>query len=186
MKKSWLLAVCIMLGACQSGQSEPEAVVTDTEPARAVAEAADAGAGTVSKPGSPYAIDYKIIGTPVVGSPVTVDLMLRSTLDPRPMTIDYRINDASAMALAEAQPRRVSLEPADNESAMRQRVSVIPLREGRLYLNVSAAYATEEGTVSTLTAVPIQVGAGNRDLQENGRVELDEDGERIRVLENTE
>jgi hypothetical protein len=31
-------------------------------------------------------------------------------------------------------------------------------------------------------AVPIQVGAGGRELQENGEVQLDEDGEAVRVL----
>ena len=63
-------------------------------------------------------------------------------------------------------------------------VVVIPQREGRFYLNVSASFETEDGTLSTITAIPIQVGTGTRELQQNGEVELDESGETVRVLSN--
>lgn len=138
--------------------------------------------GTVRKPGSPFAMSYRIVGTPIVGSPVTIDLRVASTLGPREIAIDYRINDAAAMSLHEAQPDRVRVAPADNENFIVQRVTVVPQREGRLYLNVSASYETDEGSASAIMAVPIQVGAGGRELQENGRLQLDERGEPVRVL----
>jgi hypothetical protein len=138
--------------------------------------------GAVVTPGSPYRVTYSIIGTPVVGSPVTVDLQIESAIESRPVTLEYRIRDASSMMLAESQPARVRMEPAQNEKLFRQQVTVIPQREGRFYLNVSASFETSEGTISTVTAIPIQVGSGTRELQEHGEIQVDEDGEAVRVL----
>jgi hypothetical protein len=36
--------------------------------------------------------------------------------------------------------------------------------------------------MSTMVAIPIQVGSGGRDIEENGEVQLDENGEAVRVL----
>ena len=138
--------------------------------------------GAVVTPAAPFRISYRIVGTPIVGSPVTVDLRVASLLGSRPVQLEFRINDASSMMMAESQPASVRLEPTANETAFRQQVTVIPQREGRLYLNVSASYETEDGTVSTVTAIPIQVGSGTRELQEHGEVQLDENGEAVRVL----
>ena len=74
------------------------------------------------------------------------------------------------------------MEPAANETQFRQQVTIVPQREGRFYLNVSASYQSEDGTTSTVTAIPIQVGTGARELQEHGEVQTDENGEAIRVL----
>ena len=138
--------------------------------------------GTVSKPGSPFAMSYRIVGTPIVGSPVTIDLRVDSMLGSREVTMDYRINDLAALSLHVAQPNRVRIAPAENERFILQRVTVVPQREGRIYLNVSASYETDEGSASAIRAVPIQVGTGGRQLEENGEVQLDEDGEAVRVL----
>ncbi len=176
----------IGLAACGGEQAEEAAVVAEVEPEKMVPEvsfkpSADYD-GTVAKPGSPYSMSYKIIGTPIVGSPLTIILRVASSLGPRPVNISYRINDASAMMLAESQPASVRMEPAANEGSFTQQVTVIPQREGRLYLNVSASFDTEEGTMSTVMAIPIQVGTGTRELQEHGVVELDENDEAVRVL----
>ena len=182
--KVWLALAVLAVSACSNdapngaepaSQSDAEAVAADSATSN---QGASAG-----KPGAPYGIDYRIIGTPVVGSPLTIELRVRSTLGPQPVTLDYRINDATAMTLAEAQPSQVELAPADNDASMRQQVTVIPMREGRLYLNVSAAFETADGTRSTLTAIPIQVGSGARQLEQNGRLERDENGEAVRVID---
>ena len=99
-----------------------------------------------------------------------------------PVNLVYRINDATSMMLAESQPASVRMEPAANETDFRQQVTIIPQREGRFYLNVSASIETESGTISTVTAIPIQVGTGTRELQEHGEVQIDENGEAVRVL----
>jgi hypothetical protein len=56
------------------------------------------------------------------------------------------------------------------------------MREGRIYLNVAASAQAADGRTMTMMAVPIQVGQGGRDLEENGELATDEDGEAIRVL----
>ena len=177
------LAACGSQDAEQTAAAEP-VELKKTAPDVSFKPASDDYTGTVSKPGSPYSISYRIIGTPIVGSPVVVDLKVTSSLGPRQVNLNYRINDASSMVLAESQPASVSEEFADNEKSMQQQVTVIPQREGRFYLNVSVSFDDETGTTSTVTAVPIQVGTGSRELQEHGRVETDENGESVRVLSN--
>ncbi len=179
------LCAAFAVSACGNGGADP--VVADTDNAlpateQAFAKPPFAHDGTLSKPGAPFAMSYRIIGTPIVGSPVTIDLRVESMRGARPITVDYRINDAAAMSLHEAQPSRVQLEPAANENFIAQRVTVVPQREGRLYLNVSASFETPEGSTSTIVAVPIQVGAGGPELRENGEVREDENGEAVRVL----
>lgn len=181
-------SVCatLALSACGNGEvSESAAASADNAPQAAPTEPAKplfAHDGTVSKPGAPFTMSYRIIGTPIVGSPVTIDLRVESMLGAQPITVDYRINDAAAMSLHEAQPARIQVEPAANENFVAQRVTVVPQREGRLYLNVSASFETAEGSASTIMAVPIQVGAGGPELKEHGEVRRDENGEAIRVL----
>lgn len=179
----------VVLAACGPGEAEvavakEKADVAVMSPEAAVKPSSKDYDGTVAKPGSPYAISYRIIGTPIVGSPVTVDLHVISALESGPMTLDYRINDATSMLFAESQPERVQMELADNANAFEQRVTVVPQREGRFYLNVSASFETDEGTVSTAMAIPIQVGTAPREMQEHGELQQDEDGETVRVLTN--
>lgn len=140
--------------------------------------------GKVSKPGAPFAMSYRIIGTPIIGSPVTVELRVESLFRSKQVAVDYRINDASSMMLHEAQPARVLIEPAVNENFVVQRITVVPQREGRMYLNVAASVDSDDGAVSSIMAIPIQVGEGGRQLEEQGEVQVDEDGEAIRVLTN--
>ena len=181
-----LLCATLTISACGNGEvNESAAASAHDAPAATPTESAKplfAYDGTASKPGAPFAMSYRIIGTPIVGSPVTIDLRVESMLGAQSITVDYRINDAAALSLHEAQPARVQVEPAANENFVAQRVTVIPQREGRLYLNVSASFETAEGSASTIMAVPIQVGAGGPELKENGEVRQDENGEAIRVL----
>ncbi len=181
--------VALGLSACGSDDARQTAAVEEpvdlakTAPEVSFKPASEAAyTGTVSKPGAPYSISYRIIGTPIIGSPVVVDLNVASVLGPRAVNLNYRINDASSMSFAESQPSNVSMKFADNEKSLQQQVTVIPLREGRFYLNVSVSFDDETGTTSTVTAIPIQVGSGSRELQEHGRVETDENGESVRVL----
>ena len=134
------------------------------------------------KPQGPVRIDYRIIGTPVVGQPVTVDLKVESNVDDIPITLSYGTNDSTAMSFPESQQRTVSLAFIDEERTAGQQVTLIPMREGRLFLNVTAHMQTDTGSLQTVTAVPIQVGAAPRELQENGVVTTDENGELIREM----
>jgi hypothetical protein len=102
------------------------------------------------------------------------------------ITLSYRVNDTTAMQLTEAQPASVSLVARKDDAPSQQQVQVIPLREGRIYLNVSATVEGEDGSLSTVIAIPIQVGVVPREIQDNGEVTLDENGELIRSLPATE
>ena len=180
--KSWLIAVLALFAACGGDAAAPDAAQT---------EAADGakpgdGAATTVKPEGPVRVDYRIIGTPVVGQPVGVDLEITSNVGLQPVAIDYRINDPTAMQFPEAQPARVALAPTAEGKPGLQQVRVIPLREGRLYLNVSAEVETESGTIATAIAIPIEVGAAPvRRPEAHGVTETDENGEAVRVLEGT-
>lgn len=182
------VAVLSALAACSNGKSNvdesvasDEAVLTKQSPQ--VSFKPEPGFdGTIAKPGAPFTVSYKVIGTPIVGSPVALDLRVISTLGSEPVTIRYRINDASALMFPEAQPSEVELAPAANDDFIGQRVTVVPQREGRHYLNVAASVDTDNGSMSSIVAIPIQVGSGGRELIEHGEVQLDENGEPLRVL----
>lgn len=186
----WMLSAAMCVAACgNSGGDKPAAdtaAVTESKPEQASAKPTPAAAptydGTIAKPGAPFSLSYKVIGTPIVGSPVTVNLRVTSTLGSQPMRVNYRINDAAAMMFHEAQPLSIETAPAADDNFVLQQVTVIPQREGRMYLNVGASVETEEGSMSTTMAIPIQVGTGGRILEENGEVQVDEEGEAIRVL----
>ena len=134
------------------------------------------------KPQLPVSIEYKIIGSPIVGQPVAVNLQVKSALGPQAINLSYRITDSTAMQFFEAQPSSVSIAPSNDDAPSVQEVRVVPMREGRLYLNVTAAIESGEGSMSTVLAIPIQVGAARREVQQNGEITTDENGELIRSL----
>jgi hypothetical protein len=186
----YVVGLLIALGCSACSTEESAKISDDVEIASSKSTKADRPSendeyvSSVGKADSPYRIGYRIVGTPIVGSPIVVDLEVHSLLGPRPVNLDYRINDASSMMFSESQPASIQMKMAANESSVKQQITVIPQREGRFYLNVSASYETAGGTQSTVMAIPIQVGTGGRELQEHGTVELDENGEAVRVLSN--
>ncbi len=191
-----ILAPLALLAAC--GSEAPTAVSEEDKAAPpAVAEVSkpshdhDDEHGHIShkdgKPFGPVRIKHRIIGTPVVGQPVQIDLDIRSTYSEAPVQLSYRIPDATALAFPADQVQGVSLaaEP-DQLEAMTHQISVVPQREGRLYLNVSAEVQTADGPQSTVMAIPVQVGAAPRELEENGTVTEDESVQLIRTLPASE
>ena len=178
-------AIAILVSACGNGSvdqtADPEGADVATTPPSVTFTPENDDAAT-GKPSGPITISYRIIGKPIVGKAVAIDLRIASTLEDQPYNVSYRINDTTAMRLPESQPARVAVVPNVGEDFSLQQVVVIPLREGRLYLNVAAEFDTGDGSMSTVTAIPIQVGSGARELQENGIVTMDENGEPIRSL----
>jgi len=165
----------LILSACGNGTVDvPEADAS-------IAKAAPAVAHTEKAQG-PVQIDYKIIGIPIIGQPLGIDLEVTSKIGPQEMTLSYRVNDSTAMQFSETQSDRVTLAATRDERPSLQQVQVIPLREGRLFLNVSVSIETDDGTMSSVTAIPIQVGAALRQAQDNGDLVTNEDGEQVRSL----
>ena len=156
--------------------------VSTAAPAVTFTPEKDVAGDSVGKPRGPISVGYRIIGKPVVGRPVAIELQIMSSLGNQPLKVEYRTNDTTAMRLAESELRVLTIAPTAGDSGTTQQVTVIPMREGRLYLNVAVSVETENGSMSTVTAVPIQVGEAPREIQENGTATTDENGEAIRSL----
>jgi hypothetical protein len=184
-KKVFVLVVALLAGACSDSGEENASEIVAESPATTAPEAGSKPGrsdGQTIKLQGPVSISYKIIGAPIVGQAVAVDLQIVSNVGAQAITLTYRVNDTTAMQFPEAQPPSVSMAATDSAEPQTQQVRIIPLREGRLFLNVSASIETDGGTVSTVTAIPIQVGSAVRQPQEDGTVTTDENGEAIRVL----
>lgn len=189
-----LFTLCAILFTGCSGNGEVDAdadaaidqdeIAVSTE-APAVTFNPGAESNRTSKLGPPVRIDYRVIGEPIVGQPVAVDLQIESSLGAQTLDLTYRVNDTTALSFPETQAESVAIAPTPGEGdrgLAAQQVRVIPMREGRLFLNVAVSIETDTGSWSSVTAVPIQVGQAPRELLENGTVTTDEDGELIRVL----
>jgi ABC-type enterochelin transport system substrate-binding protein len=179
MKRASLLTIsaAVLLAACGSDDDTAASESSLAEPEKA------AVAQRTSEIQSPVQISYRVIGTPIVGQPVALDLQFKSSFGATPYKVTYRVNDETALQLSEAQSASVSISPSAENEQVAQQVTLIPLREGRLYLNIAAVIETDNGSMQTVTAVPIQVGAAApREIIENGEVTTDEDGNLIRSL----
>lgn len=176
----------LVLAACGNAADENQAATTEAAVATTTPSVTFTPKGDTApsgKPSGPITVAYRLIGKPIVGQPIAVDLRVTSTLAGKPVTLNYRVNDTTALMLAESQPQSVTIAAgADDDGGRAQQVTVIPMREGRLYLNVSASVETENGSMSTVTAIPIQVGDAPRTLQQNGELSTDDEGKAIRVL----
>ena len=180
-----LLAACSNDSADTAAMTESAADAVDVPTMPSATKPSTVSSAATVKPSSPIEISYRIIGQPIVGQPVAIDLQFASMLGPRSFNIDYRVNDATALQMPEAQALKVIVSPTVGEGSggrAAQQVRVIPLREGRLYLNVAATIDTDAGSFSSVTAVPIEVGPAVQQVQDIGTVSSDENGELIRTL----
>ncbi|MBT8100910.1 MAG: hypothetical protein KJO82_14230 [Gammaproteobacteria bacterium] len=179
-----LLSSALAIAACKnSGEgdvSEAEDPATTVNAPEVSFKPGDGGPARTSKLSGPVRISYRVIGTPIVGQPVAIDLRFDSNLGTEPFEVSFRVNDATAMQMPETQAEKVTVSPLAADSQSAQQVTVIPLREGRLYLNVAASVETESGSMSTVTAIPIQVGPeAERALNGTVVTETDENGEAV-------
>jgi hypothetical protein len=139
---------------------------------------ADAARRSPGKPSAPINIDYEIMGTPVIGVPLSINVKVSSALD-QAITVNYRIIDTTSLMFTHAQSERVSLVPEGDETFSAEQVTVIPQREGRLFLNVSAEIETELGMMAKVMAIPIQVGSFRPTPQVNGELITGDEGEAL-------
>ncbi len=182
-KATFAILSLVLLSACSERQASTSGASADrTNPD---VQSPDPVPPTTAKLQSPIQIRYRVIGEPLVGQPTAIELQFSSTLGARPFDIAYRINDSTALRLADNQLDRVAVSPSLDENASgfaAQQVTVVPLRQGRLYLNVAAEIETESGSFSSVTAVPVEVGSAPLRRDENGVVMTDENGELVRSL----
>jgi hypothetical protein len=170
-------AVLMLIGvsACQNdGDSAAtgQPAADSAKPAPAVADVSIASPG---KPTAPISISYEVIGNAFVGSPVSINIVVTS--DRGPVNVRYSIIDSSAMMFQTGQVER--LEIADPSAGSLQQLAVIPQREGRLYVNVSAEIETADGLNIRSMAIPIKVGRAPEKATINGELVEGPDGETV-------
>ncbi|MEM1173853.1 MAG: hypothetical protein AAGI27_03485 [Pseudomonadota bacterium] len=178
-------AALLTLTACGNDASVAESVDINGEMPE-VTFKAEQLADLVAKKHTPIRISYRFVGEPVLGKAMTVDLRFASMAGDAPVFVSFGIPDTTALEMPQDQLREVAVAPGAldglEERFASHQVTVIPRREGRIYLNVAAEVETADGTMSTVTAIPLQVGNGPRTLRENGTVVETESGELVRSL----
>ena len=177
-------ALCLAAVLCACDRSSEEgATTTGSNSAELSAKSAgsteSAGEKSPGKPTAPVSIEYDIVGKAVVGQPVGINLRISSNRENQPVTLHYRVTDTSAMLFPESQAQRIDLPASGDRQPRMHQVSVIPQREGRLFLNVSAEVETENGTMFRSLAIPIQVGAGSQPPAVNGELKETAEGEPV-------
>jgi hypothetical protein len=136
-------------------------------------------ASSPGKPSAPISFRYEVQGTPIVGQPVAVNVFVTSSINDAPINVFYRVNDASSMLFPESQALATKFVPEADDQPRSMQITVIPQREGRLYLNVSAEIETADGTMLKTTSIPIQVGSAPPELEVNGELVETEEGETV-------
>ena len=183
MRRQNRLSLLVVLAAAGLSACGGARDATETVTAAEKGDVRDSAASQMpATPGTMFEVNYRIIGTPIVGSPVSIDLEIVSAFGTEPVNISYQVPDRTALLLDESHPDTLTRTPLAGEPLLRERVTVIPQREGRLYINVRAAHELDEGSQSTMVSIPIHVGDVDTSLQEHGVLETNEEGETTRVL----
>ena len=166
-----LVSVISLIGC--SGETEVVSASTpvDAEKPLPVADGASPG-----KPSAPISIEYEIVGSPIVGAPVLINVDVSSGAGP--VSVQYNIIDTSALVFQRGQVQQWEISDPAAESTFQQ-LSVIPQREGRLYVNVSAEVMTPSGSMIRSMAIPIKVGEAPSPTTPNGEVVEGPDGEAV-------
>jgi len=119
---------------------------------------------------------------------VAVKVFVDSTITDRPINLQYRVNDPSSMAFPASQARRKEIvaDSSGQQASEPQQITVVPQREGRLFLNVSAEIVMDDGDILLKNqAIPINVGPAPLELDENGELKETADGETVESLPST-
>lgn len=181
MKSALFLIVILAASGCRSGDNGTggDTAPTDESAAKAAPDATADAQASPGKPTAPISIDYNIIGTPIVGNPLSIDVSVSSTQGEAPVKLTYRVLDAASLTFPDAQPEEIALGRVNERQPAVRQVTVVPQREGRLYLNVTAQIETEDGALIKSMAIPIQVGDAPAEREVNGEVVEDADGETV-------
>lgn len=118
------------------------------------------------KSGSGVAMAYRIEGTPAVGSPLTIRITMASNADSQ---VTLRAEEGLALSNPSQVLTALAGVPAEYT------VTVVPLAEGRFYLNLFSL-AAGRGSASS---VAVQVGKGVAQLKPSGTVQVLPSGERV-------
>ena len=118
-----IIATLLLLAGCGPDAAAPS--LADMK--------ADSPRSYTHKPQGPVAIDYRIIGAPIVGQPLAIDVEVRSLMGAQEITLNYRINDSTALEFTAAQPEQLTLAPTNDPAPVVQQVRLVPPRAGRVF-----------------------------------------------------
>lgn len=162
------LLATVTLAAC--GDASVPTVNEEAAGDEAQVAAADSG-----KPRAPISIDYEVVGNAIVGQPVLINVDVKSSQGP--VELSYAITDNSAVMFQPGQVERIQIP--DPSSGSQQQLAVVPQREGRVYVNVSAEVQTPGGSMIRSMAIPIKVGKAPEQATVPGEVMDAPDGETV-------
>ena len=120
------LPVAMLLVAC-GGQDAGDTLTVADKP---LPEDRPSVTETPGSPGTVFEFSYEIVGTPIVGSPVSIDLEIQSAFGDEAIEVGYQIPDSTALAMDAAQPRTLTRTPLAGERSIRERVTVISATRG--------------------------------------------------------
>lgn len=177
--KRFLLGGLAALALVACGDEASRSVSAPT--AKESAKFANEPGTSPGKPSAPVTIDYEVLGRAIVGMPVSINVEVRGTRDNvGPVSVSYSINDTSALMFQEGQVER--LEISELRDVSMQQLAVVPQREGRLYVNVSAEVQTPGGSMIKSIAIPIQVGSAPEPARSDAEEKTGPDGETVLSL----
>lgn len=107
--------------------------------------------------GAPLRFDYRIVGNPVAGQPVAVEVTIETVLNDRPILLNYQASEAGSLTFPESQAREIEVVPVAGADLRPVQITVVPARDGRVYLSILATVETDTGSVRKAMAVPIMV-----------------------------
>jgi hypothetical protein len=170
-----LTSMVLSLAACQGDDDSTTVVKPAAVASKPLPTADQPDAASPGKPTAPISITYEVMGNAIVGQPVLINLVISSPKGP--VSVQYNILDGSALVFQSGQVER--LEIADPSSGSAQQLSVIPQREGRLFVNVSVEIQAPVGLNIRSMAIPIKVGKAPEKATTNGELVEGPDGERV-------
>ena len=173
------LPMTLGLYACEEEKREAVAVEATSDPVagKPAPVVTDTNVKSTGKPSAPIRMDYEVLGNPVVGSPVAINIEISATGSDAPIDVRYTIADRSSLEFQSGQIE--NLQVRDRRTEGRQQMTVIPRREGRLFVNVSAEIQTPGGSMIKSMAIPIQVGSAPNKPTTNGELVEGADGETV-------
>ncbi len=119
-------------------------------------------------PGAPLTLDYRILGNPVAGLPVAVELTIDAALEDRPILLNYQAAEAGSLEFPESQAESVTVTPASGGELRPVQVTLVPGRDGRIFLSVQATIETDTGSVRKAMSIPILVSPAPLNEEERG------------------
>lgn len=172
-----IVIAALSMAACSENSGNTGSAGSAATASKPAPNVADSGSMSAGKPSAPITMDYEVLGKAFVGLPVAINIRVRATQDTGPIAVRFSINDASALLFQEGQVEQRQYK--DSSELDTQQVVVVPQREGRLYINVSAEVQTPGGTMIKSMAIPIQVGNALVQPQINGELKVGPDGETV-------